>query len=59
MGKEYWHDLVEWLQNTMMKKEGYILDADMSLMQITDDPHEAIDLVKQHTNSGEIAPNFI
>ena len=59
MGKEYWHGLIEWLQETMLKKEGYILDADMALMQMTDDPQEAIDIVKQHTNSKEIAPNFI
>jgi len=59
MCKDYWQGLLDWLQETMMKKEGYILDVDMALMQMTDDPQEAIDLIKQHTGSKEIAPNFI
>ncbi|MDR0307186.1 MAG: TIGR00730 family Rossman fold protein [Chitinispirillales bacterium] len=59
MGKEYWNDVVEWLKSTMMTKEGYILDADIELIQITDDPQEAIDLIKRHTSVKEVVPNFI
>ncbi len=58
MGKDYWQGLVDWLKNTMLDHQ-YILDADLSLMQITDEPQEAIEMIKQYSMSKEVSPNFV
>jgi len=58
MGREYWKGLLDWLKNTMLG-EGYILDSDMALMHMTDDPAEAVELVKKHVGKSGVAPNFV
>ncbi|MFP4162684.1 MAG: TIGR00730 family Rossman fold protein [Chitinispirillaceae bacterium] len=58
MGKDYWGGLVEWLKNTMLEYS-YILDADLSLMNMTDDPHEAMAIIKKHSEGKGVTPNFV
>jgi len=58
MGGEYWKGLLDWLKNTMLGEE-YILNSDMALMHITDDPAESVELVKKHVAAGNGAPNFV
>ncbi|HUN56190.1 MAG TPA: TIGR00730 family Rossman fold protein [Smithella sp.] len=47
MGSEYWHGLIEWLKNTMLK-EDKISPADMDLIQIVDEPEEVVKLIKKY-----------
>ncbi len=58
MGSEFWKGLVEWLEKTMMQ-HNYILEADLSLMRITDDPQEAIDFISQHKETKKVTANFV
>lgn len=47
MGSEYWSGLIDWLKNTMLK-DGKILPADMDLLQVVDEPEEAVKLIKKY-----------
>jgi uncharacterized protein (TIGR00730 family) len=58
MGKEYWKGMVDWL-STVMVGEQYIHASDMSLMHITDDPDEAVEVIKKKISAGTVARNFI
>lgn len=58
MGTEFWKGLIDWLENTMLK-HNYILDADLSLMKITDDPQEAIDFISKHKETKKVTANFV
>ena len=41
MGSDYWRGLIHWLKNTMLK-EDMITKSDLDLLQIIDDPDEAV-----------------
>ena len=58
MGKDFWQGLIDWLNGTMLKHK-YILPSDFSMMKITDDPSEAIDVVKNYSHSKDVIPNFV
>jgi len=57
MGREYWKGLFDWVGSSMLS-EKYILASDINLMHTTDDPEEALELVKKHA-AKEPAPNFV
>jgi len=42
-----------------MLQQGYILEADLSLMKITDDPQEAIDYISKQKETREVSANFV
>jgi len=44
VGREYWGDLVAWMRNRMLA-EKLIHPEDLELFHVTDDVHEAIDIV--------------
>jgi uncharacterized protein (TIGR00730 family) len=54
MGEEYWRGLLDWLDGTMNKKEKYIESVDMSLMHITDDPDEAVSVIRERVKGGAL-----
>jgi uncharacterized protein (TIGR00730 family) len=58
MGKDYWAGLVDWLKNKMLGEAGYIDAADIPLMHITDDPEEAVRVIKEHVQSKEWGSSF-
>jgi uncharacterized protein (TIGR00730 family) len=58
MGSEFWKGLMDWLEKTMLQ-QGYILEADLSLMKITDDPQEAIDYISKQKETREVSANFV
>jgi uncharacterized protein (TIGR00730 family) len=58
MGSEFWGGLIEWLEKTMLK-HSYILEADLSLMKITDDPQEAINYISKQKETREVTANFV
>lgn len=47
MGSDYWQGLLDWLKNTMLQ-EGKISPADLDLIQVVDDPEEAVKLIKKY-----------
>jgi len=57
MGKDFWKGLIEWIRGSMLA-ENYISAGDMDLMPMTDDPEEAVAIVKKHVDGGKIRPNF-
>jgi uncharacterized protein (TIGR00730 family) len=58
MGKDYWEGLVDWLREKMLY-EGYINPEDVDLMQVTDDPAEAIGIINTFYHKRESDVNFI
>ncbi|MCX5853065.1 MAG: TIGR00730 family Rossman fold protein [Deltaproteobacteria bacterium] len=46
MGSEYWKGLVDWLRDTMLRNEK-IDESDLDIIQITDDPDEAVRHIKK------------
>ena len=47
MGSEYWQGLFNWLKKTMLA-ENKITPADLNLIQIIDDPEEAVNHIKKY-----------
>ncbi len=45
MGTDYWRDLVDWMEEKMLG-EGMINPSDLQLLQLTDDPDQAVAVVK-------------
>jgi uncharacterized protein (TIGR00730 family) len=43
-GRDYWGGLIDWLRSTMLA-EGKIAEADLGLLEVTDSPTEARDLI--------------
>ena len=46
MGKEHWEGFIEWI-DSHLNKSGYISPSDMNLFHLTDDPEEAVQLIKE------------
>jgi hypothetical protein len=57
MGKEYWGGLIGWLKNTMLES-GMISKTDLDFFTLTDDPKEAVSIVKRFYAKTEHGPNF-
>lgn len=47
IGKNYWQPFLNWLRDYALK-EGLILEADLKMIQATDDIDEALRLLKEH-----------
>lgn len=57
MGKEYWTGLLDWIQSTMMGHR-CILESDLSLINITDDPEEVANGIERHYQRDRSERNF-
>lgn len=57
MGSEYWDGLIEWLRKSMLKNK-YIIDPDLSLIKITDDPQEAMNFISKSEEKKDVIANF-
>ena len=58
MGREYWKGLLDWLNESMLAHE-YIVTADISLLKLTDDPQEVIDIVNKIDHRKQVVANFV
>jgi uncharacterized protein (TIGR00730 family) len=58
MGLEYWKGLLDWLKDTMLSYK-YIDPEDMKLIQLTDDPHESIEIINAFYKKRESDVNFV
>jgi uncharacterized protein (TIGR00730 family) len=52
MGKDYWQGMKDWIKKIMLESAGYISADDMDLMPITDDPDEAVGIIKKYKGGG-------
>ena len=57
MGSEYWNGLFSWFKAVALN-EGMISKSDLDLFSITDDPKDAVEIVKRFYKKGEHGPNF-
>ncbi len=57
MGKEYWKGLNDWLQGSMFGS-GYISPDDFDIINLTDEPKEAIDIINAFTKKRSSKVNF-
>ncbi|MDI6765625.1 MAG: TIGR00730 family Rossman fold protein [Bacteroidota bacterium] len=57
MGREYWSGLIDWFK-TKALSDGMISKKDLELFSITDDPKEAVSIVKRFYKKEEHGPNF-
>lgn len=61
VGSDYWGGLRDWIQQTMLEKNGSISPADMDLIPIVDDPEEVLKIIHDfytREGGGFLAPNF-
>jgi predicted Rossmann-fold nucleotide-binding protein len=47
MGSEYWKGLFDWLRETMLR-DNKISPDDLELLQMIDDPDEAVKLIQKY-----------
>ncbi len=52
VGSSYWAGLLDWIRGTMLA-QGAIDEADLALLQLTDDPDEVVTIVRAFTGTGE------
>lgn len=48
-GTDYWSGLIDWIKSVMLK-EGAISEEDLSIIKITDEPHDVLDVINKHRN---------
>lgn len=46
MGSEYWKGLLDWIRETVIR-EGKMLPEDLRLLEIIDDPDEAVNYIQK------------
>lgn len=57
VGTKYWKDLLEWLRREMLTTR-YIDKEDIDVLRMTDDPEEAISIIKDLDSRTQGEPNF-
>ncbi|MBK8623767.1 MAG: TIGR00730 family Rossman fold protein [Saprospiraceae bacterium] len=62
VGTEYWTGLKDWIQNVMLEQAGNIVEKDLDLLPITDDPNEVVSIITRfYDTSGQdhlLKPNY-
>ena len=53
MGSEFWGGLMDWIQNVMLNKHGYISPEDMEVFSVCDEPAQAVEIITNfHKKNG-------
>lgn len=58
VGTDYWGGLVDWIKNTMLKKEGNISSNDLFLFKLVDTADEAVAEIEKFYGRYLLKPNF-
>jgi hypothetical protein len=58
VGKEYWTGLLDWVKETMLKKDGNISEKDLDLLRLVDTSDQAVKVVTDFYSKYDIKPNF-
>ena len=58
VGSSFWEGLIEWIKNTMLRKENNISPEDLDLFELVDTPQEAVDYIDNFYKQYMLKPNF-
>ncbi|WP_078062741.1 TIGR00730 family Rossman fold protein [Solirubrum puertoriconensis] len=58
VGSAYWNGLFKWIEEVMLHEEHNISPEDMSLVQIVDDPSDAVRIIDEFYSKYLLSPNF-
>lgn len=58
IGQDYWKGLLDWIKNTMLKKEANISAKDLDLFHVTDDPNKVVKIINDFYKKSELRPNM-
>lgn len=58
VGSEFWGGLIDWIKETMLKKEHNINDEDLLLIKVVDTPQEVVDEINRFYKKYLLKPNF-
>ncbi|MFO7879821.1 MAG: TIGR00730 family Rossman fold protein [Bacteroidota bacterium] len=58
IGKEYWSDMISWVESHVMEQEKNISPTDMDIFHIVDTAEEAVDIIVEFYKKYEHKPNF-
>lgn len=50
VGRDYWGGLLDWIKSTMLPR-ATISPEDLDILHLTDDPHEVLRIVEEHTRA--------
>ena len=58
VGTSFWNGLLDWIIETMLKKQGNISDVDLELFKIVDTADEVVDIINNFYKKHLLSPNF-
>ena len=58
LGKEYWSDLTNWIEKTMLGEEKNISASDLDLYRLVDTSEEAVQYIEEFFSTNSLSPNF-
>lgn len=58
VGSSFWNGLLDWIIETMLKKQGNISDVDLELFKIVDTADEVVDIINNFYKKHLLSPNF-
>jgi len=56
IGREYWAGLLDWIRGTLLVR-GTVGEADLALLHLTDDPEEAVEMIRSYASKAHAEPN--
>jgi uncharacterized protein (TIGR00730 family) len=56
VGREYWSGLLDWIRGTLIP-HGTVGEADLALLHLTDDPEEAVEMIRSYASKAHAEPN--
>lgn len=57
IGVDFWSGMLDWIKGSLLAS-GMISEKDLNLFYVTDDPEEAVQIIKQHYETHSVEPNF-
>ena len=57
-GSEFWSGLLDWMKETLLKKEKTINENDFNNFVLVDDIDEAVNIIDNHYKENNLSPNF-
>lgn len=58
VGTSFWAGMMDWIIETMLKKQGNISEVDLELFKIVDTADEVMDIINNFYKQHQLSPNF-
>ena len=58
VGKTYWKGLIDWVTDVLLDKASNISKEDLKLINIVENPAEAVEIIERFYNKYTLKPNF-